>query len=50
MLYTEKTMENLRNKINIKIVNNEKDFVKCTAKPRYMSHKIFDNNLEANLH
>ena len=43
-------MENLRNKINLKIVNNKKDCLRCTAKPRYMSHKIFDNNLEVNLH
>ena len=41
-----KTMENVRNRISVKLVNSEKDF-KCTWKPRYMSHKIFDNNLVA---
>ena len=42
-----KTMENLRNRINVKLVNNEKYYFKCTSKPRYMSHKIFDSNLVA---
>ena len=42
-----KTMENLKNRINVKLVNNEKDFLKCTWKLSYMSHKIFDNNLVA---
>ena len=27
--------------------NNEKDYLKCTSKPSYMPHKIFDNNLVA---
>ena len=40
-----KSMENLRNRINIKLGNNEKDCLKCTSKPSYMSHKIFGNNL-----
>ena len=30
-----KTMENVRNRITVKLVNSEKDF-KCTWKPRYM--------------
>ena len=42
-----KTMENLRNLIDVKLVNNQKDYLKCTSKPSYMSHKIFDNNLVA---
>ena len=40
-------MENLRNRIDVKVVNNKKDHLKCTPKPSYMSHKIFDNNLVA---
>ena len=40
-----KTMEHLRNTIDVKLVNNEKDNLKCTSKPSYMSHKIFDRNL-----
>ena len=42
-----KTMKNLRNRNNVKLLNNEKDYLKCTSKPSYMSHKIFDNNLLA---
>ena len=40
-------MENLRNRIDVKLVNNEKDYLKITSKPSYISHKIFDNNLVA---
>ena len=40
-----KTMENLRNRINVKLGNNEKDYLNCSSKPSYMSHKIFNNNL-----
>ena len=40
-------MENLRNRIDVKLVHNEKYYLKCTSKPNYMPHKIFDNNLVA---
>ena len=40
-----KTVKNLRNRIDVKLVNNEKDYLKYASKPSYMSHKIFDNNL-----
>ena len=40
-------MENLRNGINEKLVNNEKDYLKCTSKSSYILHKICDNNLVA---
>ena len=40
-------MENLRNRIDVKLVSNEKDYSEYTLKPSYMSHKIFDNNLVA---
>ena len=42
-----KTMENLRRRINLKLVKNEKDYLKCTSKPSYMLHKMFDDNLVA---
>ena len=42
-----KTMENMRNRVDVKLVNNEKTYSKCTSKAGYMSHKIFDNNLVA---
>ena len=40
-------MENLRNRIDVKLVNKEKHYLKCTSKPGYMFHKIFENNLVA---
>ena len=42
-----KTMENLRKRIKIRIVKNEKDIVKHISKPSYVSHKIFDKSLVA---
>ena len=42
-----KTMENLRNIIDVKLVSNKKDYLKWTPKPCYMSHKTFENNLVA---
>ena len=37
------TMKNLRNRIDLKLVKNIKDYLKWTSKPSYMSQKIFDN-------
>ena len=37
-----KTMENLRKRINVKLVNNAEDFLKYTIKPTYITCKIFD--------
>ena len=42
-----KTIGNLRNRIDVKLVNNEKGYLKYTSKPSYMSHKEFDNTLVA---
>ena len=41
------TMENLRNRIDVKLVSNKKHYLKWTSKPSYMSHKIFVNDLVA---
>ena len=35
-----KTMENLPKRINVRLVNNKKDFLKYTSKPTYFAHKI----------
>ena len=40
-----KTIENLRNRIDVKLLNNDKDYLKCTSKTTYMALKIFYNNL-----
>ena len=42
-----KTMKNLENRMNIRLVNNKKDYLKWTSKPSYISQKVFDNDLAA---
>ena len=42
-----KTMENLRKRISVKVVNNEKDYSKHVSKPTFTSTKIFDKNYAA---
>ena len=42
-----KTMENLRNRINVKLVGYKKDYLKWASKRSYISHKKFDNDLVA---
>ena len=37
-----KTMENLRKRINVRLVNNKNDISKYTSRPTYITHKIFD--------
>ena len=39
-----KTMYNLRNRIDVKLVSNKKNYLKWTSKASSMSHKIFDND------
>ena len=43
----DKTMETLRNRIDVKLVSNEKNYLNWTSKPRYMSQKFFENDLVA---
>ena len=38
-------IEDLRNRIKVKLVSNKKYYLKWASKPSYMSHKIFDNDL-----
>ena len=39
-----KAMENVRKRINVRLVNNEKDFLKYTSRPTYVTHKLFDED------
>ena len=39
-----KTCENIRKRINVKLVNNSKDYLTCVSKPNFISQKIFDKN------
>ena len=38
-------MKNLTNRINVKLVNHKKGYLKGTSKPSYMLQKTFDTNL-----
>ena len=40
-------MENLRKRISVRLVNNEKDFLKYTRRPTHITHKIFGKNFVA---
>ena len=40
-------MEHLRKRINVGLVNNEKDFLKYTSRPTYITHKVFDKSYAA---
>ena len=40
-----KTMENLRKRTNVRIVNNAKDYKKYASKPSFFSQKIFNKSL-----
>ena len=42
-----KTIENLRKRINVRLVNNTKDFLKYTSRPPYVTHKFFDKDYAA---
>ena len=42
-----KTMENLHKRINVRLVNNEKDFLKYSSTPTDITHKIFGKNYAA---
>ena len=40
-------MENLRKRINVKLFNNSKDYVRCVSKPNFISQKIFSKKIVA---
>ena len=40
-----KTMENIRNRVNVKLVNTQERLKKLTAKPYFKGRKIFSENL-----
>ena len=42
-----KTMQNMRKRIKIRIITNEKDFIKYASRPTYINHNIFDKRLVA---
>ena len=42
-----KTTENLRKRINVRLVNNKKDFFKYISRPSLITHKIFNKKYAA---
>ena len=42
-----KKMENLRNRINVRLVSNKKGCSKWTSKPKHLSQKLLDDDLVA---
>ena len=42
-----KTMENVRKRMNVRLVNNEKYFLKYTSRPTHITLKIFGKNYVA---
>ena len=42
-----KTMENLRKRVNVRLINNAKDCIRYISKPIFVSQKLFNKNFVA---
>ena len=42
-----KTIKNITSKVDVRMVNNKKDYFRWTSKLTYVTQEIFDNNLVA---
>ena len=42
-----KSMENIRKRTNVKLINDSKEYFKCVSKPNFISQKIFDKTFIA---
>ena len=42
-----KSMENIRKRINVKLINDSKEYLKCVSRPNFVSQKIFNQNFIA---
>ena len=42
-----KSMENIRKRISVKLINNSKDYLRCVSKTNFISQKMFDKNFIA---
>ena len=43
----DKVMKNLKNRVDVRLVNSEKYYLKWISKPIYVAQNIFDNDLLA---
>ena len=41
------SMENIRKRINVKLINDSKEYLKCVSKRNFISRKLFDKNFIA---
>ena len=39
--------QNIRKRINVRLINNAKDYVRCVSKPNFISQKIFSKTFVA---
>ena len=46
-MFFRKTMENLRKRACVELINNAKDYVRCVSRPSFVSQKIFSKNFVA---
>ena len=46
-MFFGKTMGNLRRRINVVLVNNANNYIRCVSKPSFISQKIFSKNFVA---
>ena len=42
-----KSMKNIRNRINVKLIDDQRKYIKCVNKPSFISQKIFDKGFVA---
>ena len=42
-----KSIENIRKRINVKLINDSKEYLKCVSKPNFISQKVFDKTFIA---
>ena len=42
-----KSMENIRKRINVNLINDQKTYLRCINKPGFVSQEIFDKNFVA---
>ena len=46
-IYGQIIGKNIRNKLDVRLRNFKRDYLKSTSKPSFVKQKIFDNNLAA---
>ena len=42
-----KSIENIRRRINVRLINDSKEYLKCASRPNFISQKIFDKSFIA---